>query len=75
MADYIYREALQNYIDEMDFIDDREVRAKAIDEFAEKLIELADEFPLVENEDGEKRPMTIEEMCNQVAEQLKEGGK
>ena len=45
---------------------DAEVRAKAIDEFAKKLIELADEFPLVENEDGEKRPMTIEEMCNQA---------
>ena len=39
MAEYIYREALQNYIDEMSSIDDNELiadaRAKAIDEFME----------------------------------------
>ena len=45
--------------------------AEAIREFAGKLIDLVNEFPTVENDDGELRPMTIEEMCNQVAEQLK----
>lgn len=54
---------------------DAEVSAKAIDEFARQIIELANEFPTVEDDFGELRPMTIEEMCNQVAEQLKAGGK
>lgn len=54
---------------------EHEVREKTIDEFVEKLIELVVEFPTVKDEFGLSRPMTIEEMCNQVAEQLKEGGK
>lgn len=49
--------------------------AEAIREFSGKLIDLANEFPTVENDDGEIRPMTIEEMCNQVARQLKVGGR
>lgn len=47
MAEYIYRTALQNYIDEMSSIDDNELiadaRAKAIDEFAKSLNERLEE--------------------------------
>lgn len=53
--------------------ENKESRNKAIDAFVEKIIELNNEFPTVEDEWGELRPMTIEEMCNQVAEQLKGG--
>ena len=50
---------------------DREIRNKAIDDFAEKIIDLVNEFPTVEDDFGEIRPMRIEEMCNVLAEQLK----
>lgn len=49
----------------------QDTRNKAIDEFAEKIIELVDEFPTVEDEFGELRPMTINEMCNVIAKQMK----
>jgi hypothetical protein len=44
---------------------------KAIDDFAEKIIDLVNDFPTVEDDWGELRPMQIEEMCNEIAEQLK----
>lgn len=50
---------------------EQEIRNKAIDEFAERIIELVDEFPTVEDEFGLSRPMTINEMCSLVAEQMK----
>ena len=47
------------------------IKQYAIDEFAEKIIELDAEFPTVEDEFGEYRPMTIKEMCSVIAEQMK----
>lgn len=46
---------------------------KAIDDFSNKIIDIVNDFPTVENEDGEIRPMRIEEICNNISEQLKEG--
>ena len=48
-----------------------QIRNRAIDEFAERIIELVDEFPTVEDEFGLSRPMTTNEMCNVIAEQMK----
>ena len=45
---------------------DKEIYNKAIDDF----VKFASDMPTVETEDGEVRPMWLEEM----AEQLKEGG-
>ena len=46
---------------------EKEVREKAIDDF----VKFASDMPTVETEDGEIRPMWLEE----IAEQLKAGGK
>jgi hypothetical protein len=46
---------------------------RVIDEFAKRIIELDGEFPTVEDEFGELRPMTINEMCNVIAEKMKKG--
>jgi cystathionine beta-lyase family protein involved in aluminum resistance len=43
----------------------------AIDEFARLIIELNNEFPTVEDDYGEIRPMRIEEMCERISEQMK----
>ena len=53
----------------------RAYRSKAIDEFAQLIIELNNEFPTVEDDRGEIRPMRIEEMCERIAEQMKRGAK
>ena len=50
---------------------DKKSYDKGIDVFAEKIIDLVNEFPTVEDDFGEIRPMRIEEMCNVLAEQLK----
>jgi hypothetical protein len=46
MGDLIYREALQNYIDEMYAVSEKEIRAKAIEEFAEKCNKKISDFIL-----------------------------
>ena len=52
-------------------VSEAEIRNKVIDEFARRIIELNNEFPTVENDYGEIRPMRIEEMCERIAEQMK----
>lgn len=53
----------------------REMYCKGIDDFAKSIIDTVNDFPTVEDEYGELRPMRIEEMCSNISEQLKEKNK
>lgn len=47
----------------------------AINDFKKEIIDIVNDFPVVENDDGEKRPMNIEEMCEIITERLKNNNK
>ena len=53
-------------------LDIQEIRAKTIDEFAERL---KAEFPMVEDEYGATTNLILNEKIEQIAEQMKAGGK
>ena len=42
----------------------------AINDFKKEIIDMVNDFPTVENDSGEIRPMRIEEMCEIITEQL-----
>lgn len=63
----MFTDLIDSYIETKE----KEIRSMAIDEFVEKIIELDAEFPTVEDDFGELRPMTIKEMCSVIAEQMK----
>ena len=61
-----YKSAIECYTEEYTRRKSNEQYNKAIDDF----VKFASDMPMVEEEDGEYRPMRLEE----IAEQLKAGG-
>ena len=58
-----------NAVDSVEW--EKQIRADAIEEF----VKFANTMPTVEKEDGEIRPMWLEEMAEQLKEQKHEWGK